>query len=238
MPRRKIKWKVGDIIQVDLGAEFAYLQLVGRLDYCDIVRVVDKRSLAPLSSTSEIRDAASLYWICTVCKVLMLDVRFRYIGNEPVDEHVPPLRRWAIGGGWIVKYDNRDVLVRELDDQLARVSIDEGVPAELIVRRLIGGWRPEHDRDNLFGVAQPDAGRAVNLNRLVRFFIDFPSALNAARAQRELKTEYRTVKSESPRTLVVSASLAGSDAVQSFEDVLARKCKSFGGEVSGRETSA
>ncbi len=114
-----------------------------------MLRVVDLSAANTITDVAKIGEQNTSYWLLSICRVLVEDPRFTYVGNDPSCEEIPPLRR-RFAGGWIILYNGQEQFVQTpIDDETSRISLEEILPAEEIIQRLQSDWRPEDAREDM-----------------------------------------------------------------------------------------
>lgn len=244
---KKHRWQKGDLIQVALPVGFRYLQLVGvdaALGF-DVFRVLDLETSEPNRDPALLGSLPTQYWFQSFRTVLAKDSRFTFVGKNVDAGDLPPLRRRFVNG-WIVVHDGSERFVpNPITDEVARISLEEGLPAQLIVDRLASNWRPEQERGDVAEEMQRDRATAPatgrQLARETTFFIDFPSNKVASEARQKLakhgfiaKHEHRKESLAVMRPWKDGDSL---DAMDLLELELLEITLEFKGTISGRETS-
>jgi len=247
-------WRNGDIIQVALPAGYRYLQLVakyahlmgkgpGRFDLLRVLDVVTEESEADLSTLGE---SSSAYWLLSFASLLVEDARFAFIGNVSCSIDLPQMRRRFVGG-WIIVGTAPDRFVpNPIGDEIAQLSIEEIVPAQVVFDRLEANWTPEDDREDVAQEIRRREARAradgTERKRETVFFIEFPSSREAAEAMGALRDQgYAVAREHRKKSLAVTRPWSTGDSLDSMDllelDLLA-VTREFKGIISGRETSA
>lgn len=245
MKRRK--WRAGDVIQVRLPTGYRYLHFVGKdSNRIDVLRVLDVATERPLSDVSKLGAERTAYWIQSMCSVLVDDSRFTFLGNSSGAGEIPPLRRCFFGGWIIVNSSAQTFVSSPISDEIARMSLEEGVPAQVLIDRLSSDWRPQDARDDIVQELRDNRDRAevpggVEVERETVFFMDFPSAGAATEARKKLIERGFTAEPEHDRgSLAVRRRWkkgASLDSMDLLELDLLAFTKEFEGRIRGRETS-
>lgn len=243
----KQKWSNGDVIRVALPGEFRYLQLVGKdSKKIEVLRILDLTTRDPVADASSLDRSRTLYWIQSFCSVLVDDSRFTYIGNASGSGDLPTLRRRFVKGWILVKGDVEQFVPNPISDEVAHLSLEEGLPPQVIVDRLVAGWRPEQDRGDFADLmrAHRDARQrasAIEQKRETIFYLDFPSHQLAAEAEDLLRQRGFSARQEhDERSLAVSHCWRAGDSLDSMDMIelkLLEIAGPFSGTISGRETS-
>lgn len=241
---KRRRWRCGDIIAVALPDQYRYLQYVGRLNDLDLLRVIDFRSDLKCSDVHEISRCQTSYWICSICNVLVDDARFEFSGSGTAPTAAPVLRRPALGGGWLL-VGGRNGPIVQIDNEVAKLSIEEALPAGEIVKRLLSEWRPECDREDLpqyFARLERERQNSVaGRERETIFYAEFSEIINASKAMEKLSALDPGLEiSQTKRSLSMKRAWFPNDTLEDInlvEGEIARICDAFGGKISGRETS-
>lgn len=225
-----------------LPSEFAYLQYVGKYPgFGQTLRVPALRG-RELCSPDEVAASPTSYYILSDCNVLLEDERFRYLGSVPSDPIVPTMRRRFYGGWKIIDHGSETFVPNPIGTDISALSIEEGLPPDVIVERLTENWSPANDAFAPGPGARPRRRPAPSGPRETRFFLEFPdedqrtSALEALRAAGFVVD----VASLDPDRVDVVYQWADGDtldAVDAFEIEIVLTIRAYNGEVTGRETS-
>ncbi len=147
MSLNKQRAKSGDILEVRLPGNFAYLQYLGKhLEYGDCIRVSPAlhEHRAPISSELFNDAYIAFYPAIAACKEKLVQI----VGNLS-PPHVPTcVRRPGVRVGrhvetWIIESGLSETIKSELSDDERLLPIAAIWSHELLVLRLLEGWRPE-----------------------------------------------------------------------------------------------
>jgi hypothetical protein len=235
------RWKNGDILQVETPAGFRFLRLIGK-DHrgIQIFQVLGKSSGAKMNEPGALRDSPTLYYIESAASVLASDSRFSFLGNLATDVPLPMMRRRFLGGWFIVDGMETRFVPIPIDDCIASLSLDEGLPPDEIVRRLCSGWRPQDDRGDIAAeIGTPRSEASLAKGRETTFYLAFESQAQASTAIARLKArDIKAVRTEPDEITVTRRWAAGEslEAIDSFEIDLTVFLSDLGATVCGRET--
>lgn len=234
---------VGDILEVALPKGFAYLQLIGEFEpfKFDVFAVIRNHGEKTRSMEDLPIGQPPLYYMCSLATVILKDSRFRRTGWRAGSNLTMPPLRMSVVDGWRIIDDVGESLVKTLDEDSARLSLVEGVPAEEIIRRLESGWSPVQERD---GIAQllrrqrEHAARPTYNN--VTFFVNFGEADLADKAITDLQNRDFEVSREGKTALAARHRFVGKAAalineLRRIEKNLERVCAARGGIITGHE---
>jgi hypothetical protein len=240
------QWKKGDVIQVALPGQYRYVQLVGRdRENIEVLRVIDVATEEPISDVKALEDVPTAYWFQSFCRILVKDPHFSFVGSGAVSGALPQLRRRFVRGWIVVDGDSEQFFPNPITDDVARISLEEGVPAKVVLDRLSTNWRPESDRDDVVEhlkrvrMRASDAG--IDERRETAFFVDFESSCEAEKAKGVLDQRgFTTSHEHNRRSLAIKRQWSASDSLDSMDLLeleLLEITWPFGGVISGRETS-
>lgn len=240
----KFRRAVGSVLRVKTSKGYRYLQFVGPDPKgADIFRVTNLVTNEETATADDAGKAHTLYWIQGIGRILLEDNRYAYIGVGPVAGPAPRFRR-RFFGGWITMDGAEHFVKNPISLEVAKMSLDEMLPADIIVERLDAGWLPEHDRDDVIGDirrAATGADKAARGDTDVSFFIEFGDPLTATKALTALKERgYRAELEHDTRAIAVTKTFKKGDVAQSLSSVrddIVSIAHKFGGSLSGTEAS-
>ena len=206
--------------------------------------MLDFATYEPVAEVTRLGGKRTAYWVQSMCSILVEDSRFSYAGNVPGAGQLPALRRRFFGGWIVMDGDSKVFVPNPLSNEIAKISLEQGVPAQVIVDRLMTGWRPEDDCEDigqLFGRdTSPQHAKADEARETI-FFIGFPSSVSAARARQKLVGRGFSAEHErGSDSLAIKRPWKKGDSLDSMDLLeleLLALTRDFGGEISGRETS-
>lgn len=184
--------RVGDIIEVALPEmKFAYLQMRAPHEDRLLGRWVDVLDVLLMPGFRRTLDAASIpepiYSFLALTRILLEDERFTVVAHGPVSKKKIVLRR-AFFGGWILLEPTSERFVKVLSESEAEFPIEEGLPAAVVVERLLSNWRPHDERRTVDEILRANRQRADHGNPFgVVYFAEFPTEDLLGKASRELE---------------------------------------------------
>jgi hypothetical protein len=199
------------------------------MDILEVLRNDDDRQ----RDVNELADMPRDYAFCSYMPALRKSSSFEYFGNTGMPGKIPGFRALTLTG-WQLP-DGR--LVRELDDDSARLPILEGVGELAILERLQTAWRPALDTK---GLAERIGGTLANAKFGTMWtFLRFPSTQSAQAARKALSDRNYpclrkgvTIEVSFRRSM---GRLKSAAWVSDHEDALATLCQPFGGAIEGNE---
>jgi len=227
--------------------EYRYLQFVAKdRKKIDVLRILDVAAKQPITEVALLGEKPTLYWIQSLCNVLVEDERFTYIGNGPGAREIPALRRRFFRGWIVVENGSERFVSNPIGTEVANISLEQGVPAQVIVDRLSSGWRPESDREDIGEMIrhykQRERAAGIEATRETTFFIDFLSAHSATEALAVFeRLGYSASRGRGEKLLDVTRSWAAGETLGTMDAIeveLAFVAERFDGKITGRETSA
>jgi hypothetical protein len=140
------KPRIGDVLELVVGAGFGYVQYLGRhSEYGDAIRVVPRMFSQHQSvAASLFEDAYITFYPVQASSANELS---RIVGNLPAPQLPTQFRRAGLRAGtqvetWIIEDDRGETLVRELSVSELLLPIAAIWNHEYLVQRIDEGWTP------------------------------------------------------------------------------------------------
>lgn len=185
------------------------------------------------SDMSDFTRMSRVYAFCSYMPHLLKSAYFTYRGNAGPQGTLPIFRAQALTG-WELP-DGR--MVKDLDEDSAALSILEGVPATVVLRRLREGWRPELDTmDALTRMASlARSSKTFELTVVVKF----PDLASASAALELLRAQGYAASLQRKRIKVRIQQSTGARAewnrLVEKKEMISRVCLPLGGTYEDEE---
>jgi len=262
MFKKSGKPKIGDLYEIKIGAELAYIQYThSGAAFGDLIRVLPGKFSARPQDLASLARQKELYFIFTTLYHGLRKKELEFIGNFPIPESAaqfPTMRKegarsregkvvnWYIGPAQRinpVQELQQALPVRELAPDQKKLSVFQRWPVSTRALEIAQGWLPERSEElEKAARKEHDKNQQNALNeglqfRFVDHFLYFSKQGNAGQAAERLKSGGWSVEvrmgADQKNWLVLAKQPAPVEDIEQTREQLERLADEFHGEYDG-----